>query len=73
MDGLLKEMGPYLVNADGQTLDKNPHAWNRNASIVYIESPAGVGFSYSSDGNFTTDDDQVISHRHSIHYHVPSC
>lgn len=29
------------------------------ASIVYIESPAGVGYSYSTDGNVKTDDDQV--------------
>ena len=24
-----------------------------------MESPAGVGFSYATDGNVTTDDDQV--------------
>lgn len=29
------------------------------ASVVYIESPAGVGYSYATDRNLTTDDDQV--------------
>ncbi|PIO65566.1 serine carboxypeptidase [Teladorsagia circumcincta] len=29
------------------------------ASVVYIESPAGVGYSYSTDGNITTNDDQT--------------
>lgn len=27
--------------------------------MVYIEAPAGVGFSYSTDGNTTTNDDQT--------------
>lgn len=27
--------------------------------MVYIEAPAGVGFSYARDGNVTTDDDLV--------------
>uniref|UniRef100_A0A914HWM5 Carboxypeptidase n=1 Tax=Globodera rostochiensis TaxID=31243 RepID=A0A914HWM5_GLORO len=58
LDGLLNEMGPYQVNPDGQTLRQNRNSWNKNASIVYIESPVGVGFSYSSDGfsGFPSDD-----------------
>jgi len=52
-------MGPYVVQPDGRTLAKNPYSWNRYASVVYIEAPAGVGFSYASDGNTTTNDDLV--------------
>uniref|UniRef100_A0A0R3RMA3 Uncharacterized protein n=1 Tax=Elaeophora elaphi TaxID=1147741 RepID=A0A0R3RMA3_9BILA len=59
LDGLLNEMGPYVVNDDGKTLRENPYSWNKLASIVYIESPAGVGYSYSSNGNLVTDDDKV--------------
>ncbi|KAI1728278.1 serine carboxypeptidase domain-containing protein [Ditylenchus destructor] len=59
LDGLLNEMGPYMVNPDGKTLKQNPYAWNKFSSVVYIEAPAGVGFSYATDGNITTDDDQT--------------
>ena len=31
------------------------------ANMLYLESPAGVGYSYSIDKNYTTDDDQVKS------------
>ena len=27
--------------------------------MLYLEAPAGVGYSYSTDKNYTTDDDQV--------------
>jgi len=41
------ENGPWRAQADG-TLALNPLAWNKFATTVFIEQPAGVGFSYSS-------------------------
>uniref|UniRef100_A0AC35TM41 Carboxypeptidase n=1 Tax=Rhabditophanes sp. KR3021 TaxID=114890 RepID=A0AC35TM41_9BILA len=57
LEGLLHEMGPYVITEDGKTLAKNDWAWNKFASVIYIEAPAGVGFSYSTSGNTTTNDD----------------
>uniref|UniRef100_A0A915L600 Carboxypeptidase n=1 Tax=Romanomermis culicivorax TaxID=13658 RepID=A0A915L600_ROMCU len=59
LDGFLSELGPFLVNDDGDTLRMNPFAWNKKANVIFLEAPAGVGFSYSSNGDVTTNDDQT--------------
>ncbi|CAL1604035.1 unnamed protein product [Knipowitschia caucasica] len=59
LDGFLSENGPFHVMEDGKTLYENPFSWNKNANLLYLESPAGVGYSYSDDQKYATDDDQV--------------
>ncbi|KAK6159367.1 hypothetical protein DH2020_006681 [Rehmannia glutinosa] len=51
-NGALTELGPFRINPDGKTLWHNKKAWNNVANILFLESPAGVGFSYS---NTTSD------------------
>ena len=55
---LFGENGPCTVNADGTDTATNPHSWNSNANLLYIDQPAGTGFSY---GGLLHDEDQVAS------------
>lgn len=57
--GLLTEHGPFRIESDGHTVKMNPYSWNTVANMLYLEAPAGVGYSYAEDGNYTTDDDQT--------------
>ncbi|KAK7844958.1 serine carboxypeptidase-like 40 [Quercus suber] len=53
--GALLELGPFRVHSDGKTLYTNKFSWNYAANVLFLESPAGVGFSYS---NTTSDYDK---------------
>ena len=53
MIAFFTEQGPFKPNAN-LTLSLNPYAWNKIANMVFIESPAEVGFSYSDN-----EDDKV--------------
>lgn len=42
---LFVENGPCHVNADGNSTTINEFSWNNKANIIYIDQPAGTGFS----------------------------
>ncbi|CAH8627082.1 hypothetical protein MS3_00008280 [Schistosoma haematobium] len=58
LEGLLTENGPYLLQ-EGPRLVENPYSWNKIANVLYLEAPAGVGFSYSTAPSQTWDDDRT--------------
>lgn len=51
-DGALLEIGPALVNGTGSAarLQPNPGRWNEYANILFIDQPAGTGYSYLNRG-----------------------
>lgn len=59
MEGLLAELGPYLVNPDGKTLKENVYGWNTVANVLFLEAPACVGFSYDDNQDCATGDDET--------------
>ncbi|XP_050881724.1 serine carboxypeptidase-like 45 isoform X2 [Lathyrus oleraceus] len=48
--GAFVEHGPFKPTKSG--LIKNDYSWNKEANMLYLESPVGVGFSYSTNESF---------------------
>ncbi|XP_024020358.1 serine carboxypeptidase-like 18 [Morus notabilis] len=62
VSALLYEIGPLSFdysnsNTDTAPLILNPYSWTKVANIIFLDAPAGTGFSYSisSEGYPTTD------------------
>ncbi|ODV93791.1 hypothetical protein PACTADRAFT_45943 [Pachysolen tannophilus NRRL Y-2460] len=47
LTGLFFELGPSSITQELKP-KINPFSWNSNASIIFLDQPVGVGFSYSS-------------------------
>ncbi|KAJ0266132.1 hypothetical protein HA466_0001780 [Hirschfeldia incana] len=47
--GAAQELGPFLVHTKGGNLTFNEFSWNKEANILFLEAPVGVGFSYSNN------------------------
>lgn len=50
--GAFTELGPFFPRGDGRGLLRNSMSWNKASNLLFVESPAGVGWSYS---NTTSD------------------
>jgi serine carboxypeptidase-like clade II len=50
MYGFLVENGPFQMIDNTTDFKPNQWSWNRNASVLYIDHPAGVGFSICGAG-----------------------
>ncbi|KAL0398620.1 UNVERIFIED_CONTAM: Serine carboxypeptidase-like 31 [Sesamum radiatum] len=69
--GATQEIGPFLVDLDGRGLKFNSFSWNTEANLLFLESPIGVGFSYTNtsgdyDGlgdDFTANDAYAFLHK----------
>ncbi|PIA28053.1 hypothetical protein AQUCO_07300021v1 [Aquilegia coerulea] len=60
--GAAVELGPLLVKKKGDALEFNNYAWNREANMLFVESPVGVGFSYTNtSSDLTKLDDGFVA------------
>ena len=76
LEGFLTELGPFQFTGERDStglplMRDNPYAWTTVSSVLFLEQPAGVGFSYSVNGSTRTDDwiqsqNTVSTHKHSL-------
>ncbi|XP_010429353.1 PREDICTED: serine carboxypeptidase-like 22 [Camelina sativa] len=45
--GASEEIGPFRITKTGCSLYLNNFSWNTEANLLFLESPVGVGFSYT--------------------------
>ncbi|ODV78332.1 uncharacterized protein CANTADRAFT_26478 [Suhomyces tanzawaensis NRRL Y-17324] len=47
LTGLFFELGPASIGPDLKPVH-NPYSWNNNATVIFLDQPVNVGYSYSS-------------------------
>ncbi|XP_068652071.1 serine carboxypeptidase-like 42 [Aristolochia californica] len=63
--GAFTELGPFFPRGDGRGLRINPKSWNKASNLLFVESPAGVGWSYSNrSSDYTSGDDSTANDMH---------
>ncbi|ONK77408.1 uncharacterized protein A4U43_C02F6220 [Asparagus officinalis] len=63
--GAFTELGPFFPRGDGRGLRINKKSWNKVSNLLFVESPAGVGWSYSNTtSDYTTGDEKTANDMH---------
>lgn len=45
----MQEHGPWVMDDGDTTFHENPYSWNKNANVLYIDQPAGIGYSWCNE------------------------
>lgn len=54
----MTENGPCKVNKDAKSTRLNPYSWTEAGHVLWLDQPAGVGFSY---GKATDTNEEMVS------------
>ncbi|KAI5679886.1 hypothetical protein M9H77_01113 [Catharanthus roseus] len=71
-DGFVYEHGPFnfqkgKTSATLPTLHLNPYSWSKVSNVLYLDSPAGVGMSYSTNkSDYVTGDIKTALDSHTF-------
>mmetsp|Transcript_1969 Transcript_1969/g.2664 ORF Transcript_1969/g.2664 Transcript_1969/m.2664 type:complete len:595 (-) Transcript_1969:175-1959(-) len=52
---LLTENGPCSVSQDGSSTEINPYSWTETAHVLWLDQPAGVGYSYGKENDYNEE------------------
>jgi hypothetical protein len=58
----MSELGPFYPTKSGTKLQANPYPWNDMANVIWLESPAFVGFSYSNSSADAIVGELIVDH-----------
>ncbi len=61
MLAFLQEHGPCVVDDNSTDMFMNPYPWNMKANMIYLEAPAGVGYSQAATNASKHTNDMVTS------------
>ncbi|KAI5273348.1 alpha/beta-hydrolase [Aureobasidium subglaciale] len=59
LEGLLQENGPFLWQYGTRSPVKNNYNWNNLTNVVWVEQPAGTGFSSKGSTPSATNEEEV--------------
>uniref|UniRef100_A0ACD5WW19 Uncharacterized protein n=1 Tax=Avena sativa TaxID=4498 RepID=A0ACD5WW19_AVESA len=66
LSGLVYEIGPFYFDFHGYTgtglptLLYKPTSWTQVSNVIFVDAPAGTGFSYDSSDNRTVPSDIIV-------------
>ncbi|SCZ90680.1 BZ3500_MvSof-1268-A1-R1_Chr1-3g02143 [Microbotryum saponariae] len=62
-DGSMMEVGPLRLEPGSKgTLKEIDSAWNEYANVVFVDQPAGTGYSYVSTNKYVHEMDEAANH-----------
>jgi len=61
MLGFTQEHGPFVMDSGDDYFHENYYSWNKEANMLYIEAPAGVGYSRCDDDSQCAFTDENVS------------